>query len=194
MQQHNKKHQATRFHFLLGIGLSTLSVLFNIAQAQQVTVNFTGTVTAANCTIQNGTAITVPLGTVKVSDFTAEQQEVTGSTRTVEVNLTNCPANSKITLQLAGEQDPSNPGVRRLKINSGPNMATGIAIAPRYIDSAGVSSWLGVGAGALTTQISADANGSAKFQIGGTLVKRAADIPVTAGQVMASMTMTLTVN
>lgn len=190
MQQHNKKYQ-TRLYFLLGIGLSAV---FNMAQAQQVTVNFTGTVTAANCTIQNGTVITVPLGTVKVSDFTAVQQEVSASTRTVEVNLTNCPANSRITLQLTGEQDPSNPSGHRLKINSGSNMASGIAIAARYIDSAGDGSWLGVGAGSGTRQISADANGSAKFQIGGTLVKRAADIPVTPGQVMASMTMTLTVN
>ena len=190
MQQHNKKHQ-TRLYFLLGIGLSAL---FNIAQAQQVTVNFTGTVTASNCTIQNGTAITVPLGTVKVSDFIAVQQEVPGSTRSVEVNLTNCPANSRITLQLTGEEDP--PGSTRLKTTSGPNMASGIAIAVRYTDSSGDASWVGVGVGgrAGIRQISADANGSAKFQIGGTLVKRAADIPVTAGQVMASMTMTMTVN
>jgi type 1 fimbria pilin len=119
-----------------------------------------------------------------VTDFTGVQQAVPGSTRSVEVALTNCPANSTITLQLNGEQDPSGNG--RLKINSGPNMATGIAIATSIGDS-----WKNVGS---TAQISADASGRATFRVGGTLVKRAANIPVTPGQVEASMTMTLTFN
>lgn len=187
--QHKKKYQATGFHFLLAIGLSTL---FNVAQAQQATVNFTGTVTAANCTIQNGTAITVPLGAVRVSDFTAVQTAVSSSTRSTEITLTNCPARSALTLTLNGEEDPSGSG--RLKINSGPNMATGVAIAVLYTDSSGGESWRNVGSAASVTQLSADANGSARFKIGGSLLKRAANIPVTPGQVVASMTMTLTVN
>ena len=82
MLQHHKKYQKSGFHLLLAIGLSALC---NLAQAQQVTVNFTGTVTAANCTVQNGTAVTVPLSAVKVTDFTAAQTAVSSSTRSTEV-------------------------------------------------------------------------------------------------------------
>lgn len=191
MRQHHKKYQKSGFHFLLAIGLSAL---FNLAPAQQATVNFTGTVTAANCTVQNGAAVMVPLGAVKVTDFNAVpvQHAVPDSTRSTEVTLTNCPANATLTLTLNGELDPSGYG--RLKINSGPNMASGIAIAPLYTDSRGGESWREIGSGAATTQLSADASGSVKFKIGGTLVKRAASIPVTPGQVVASMTMTITPN
>lgn len=189
MLQHHKKYQKSGFHLLLAIGLSALC---NLAQAQQVTVNFTGTVTAANCTVQNGTAVTVPLSAVKVTDFTAAQTAVSSSTRSTEVTLTNCPARSTLTLTLNGEEDPSGNG--RLKINSGPNMATGVAIAVLYTDSGGGESWRSVGPNASVTQLSADANGSARFKIGGSLLKRAANIPVTPGQVEASMTMTITAN
>ena len=185
MQQHNKKSQ-TRLYFLLGIGLSAL---FNMAQAQQVTVNFTGSVTAANCVVQSGTTVAVPLGAVKVHDFTAVQTEVPGSTKTVEVQLTNCAPNSDVTFSLGGTPDASGNG--KLAIATGANMATGIAIAPLFKDTQGNSFWKPVNGG---ISVRTDANGSATFEIGGTLVKRATNIPVTPGQVTASMTMTMTAN
>lgn len=186
MRPHNKKSQAMRFYVLLGIGLSAV---FHFAQAQQVTVNFTGSVTAANCVVQSGTTLAVPLGAVKVHEFTVAQTEVPGSTKSVAVQLTNCAPNSDVTFTLGGTEDASGSG--RLAIATGANMATGIAIAPLFKDTQGTSFWKGVTGG---ISVRTDANGSATFEIGGTLVKRATNIPVTPGQVTASMTMTMNTN
>lgn len=84
MQQHNKNSQARSGYVLLGIGLSAV---FNLAQAQPTTVNYTGSVTAASCTIENGSTITIPLGAVKKRDFTSVQTEIPSSTKTVEVRF-----------------------------------------------------------------------------------------------------------
>ena len=190
MQQHNKKSQAIRCYVLLSIGLSAV---FNLAQAQPTTVNYTGSVTAASCTIENGSTITVPLGAIKKHDFTSVQTEISSSTKTVEVRLKDCLPNSTLTLSLSGELDPS--GNLKLKTATGPNMASGVAIAPLYVNAQGTWFWKGIGAGAPpVTTISTDANGVAVFKIGGSLVKRAANIAVIPGQVMASMTMTITAN
>lgn len=111
---------------LIAIAILAGASFASVAQAADGTINFTGNITDAACTVTPGTANqTVSLGTVSSTAFSAAGDEV-GPTR-FSINLTSCPASAtSATVKFDGLADTSNSDL--LAVTTGAGAATGVGV------------------------------------------------------------------
>ena len=97
----------------------------NMAYASDGTINFTGEIKDASCTIDNGGALNIYLGTPGVDSFKSVG-DTSGAAR-FNISLSNCPqAQKKIQIAFEGIADENTGEI--LKINDGNGTATGVGI------------------------------------------------------------------
>ncbi|QMV52648.1 fimbrial protein [Ewingella americana] len=111
---------------IIAIAILAGSAFASVAHAASGTINFTGNVTAATCTIDTGSKNqTVALGTVGTTDFpTAGSTSGNGQ---ITMVLSACPAGAtQASVSFGGPADASNGNL--LKLDSAAT-ATGVAIA-----------------------------------------------------------------
>ncbi|QMV52645.1 fimbrial protein [Ewingella americana] len=111
---------------IIAIAILAGSAFASVAHAASGTINFTGNVTAATCTIDTaGKSQTVALGTVGTTDFpTAGSTSGNGK---ISMVLSACPAGAtQASVSFGGPADANNGNL--LKLSSAAT-ATGVAIA-----------------------------------------------------------------
>ena len=111
---------------IIAIAILAGSAFASVAHAASGTINFTGNVTAATCTIDTGSKNqTVALGTVGTTDFpTAGSTSGNGQ---ITMVLSACPAGAtEGSVSFGGTADPSNSNLLKLDSTA---TATGVAIA-----------------------------------------------------------------
>jgi major type 1 subunit fimbrin (pilin) len=109
----------------IGTGLFTLSALNNANAENAGTINFTGTIIASACSLNNGTPLVVPLGTHSLAAFTGSGS--TTGKRNIDLNLTGCPASLTATITFQGTEQPG--ATTLLQLTTAGTPATNIAIA-----------------------------------------------------------------
>lgn len=111
---------------LAAIVMGAISSSAMSAQAADGTINFTGTITDASCTITaDSKNQTVSLGKIGASSFSAAN--VTSSGAKFDINLSNCPASiSAASVKFVGATDANNGDL--LALTAGPTSAKGVAV------------------------------------------------------------------
>jgi major type 1 subunit fimbrin (pilin) len=89
------------------------------------TVNFTGTIIASACSLNNGSPLVVPLGTHSVTAFTGVAS--TTGQRNIDLNLTGCPALTA-TITFLGDGQVGATNLLRLTPGSAPESHIAIAL------------------------------------------------------------------
>ncbi|MGY2798950.1 major type 1 subunit fimbrin (pilin) [Ewingella americana] len=111
---------------IIAIAILAGSAFASVAHAASGTINFTGNVTAATCTIDTGSKNqTVALGTVGTTDFPSAGS--TSGNGQITMVLSACPAGAtQASVSFGGPADPSNGNLLKLDSTA---TATGVAIA-----------------------------------------------------------------
>jgi len=106
--------------------LINTGLLSTMVHAADGTINFTGNITSAACTVDTASNnLTVALGNVSSSAFTATGS--TASPTAFAINLTNCPATVKsANTKFDGPTNSANPSL--IALSSG-QTATGVGVA-----------------------------------------------------------------
>ncbi|MGP2885478.1 fimbrial protein [Serratia marcescens] len=109
------------------------SAFASVAQAADGTINFTGNITDAACTVSAGTKTqTVNLGTISASSFDAAGA-VSGASR-FNVTLESCPASAATaSVVFDGQADTANSTL--LALTPGTGVATGVGVGIYEEDS-----------------------------------------------------------
>ncbi|WP_338124591.1 fimbrial protein [Ewingella americana] len=112
--------------------LVNTALLSTMAHAADGTINFTGNITAAACTVDTASANrTVALGNVSSSAFTAAGS--TASPTAFVIDLTNCPATvTSASTKFDGPANATNSSI--IALSSG-QTATGVGVAIYENDS-----------------------------------------------------------
>ncbi|PAA09511.1 fimbrial protein [Pseudomonas fragi] len=112
---------------IIVLTLLTGSSIASIANAADGTINFTGTILSAACTVTPATGTqTVPLNSVTTSSLSTAG--VTSSPTKFDIVLTSCPSTvSTATVKFDGPTDSDNSSI--LKLTTEPGVATGVGIA-----------------------------------------------------------------
>ena len=111
---------------LIAIAILAGASFASVAQAADGSINFTGNITDAACTVTPATASqSVNLGTISSGVFAAAG-DVAGATR-FSIDLTSCPASvTSATVIFDGPADASNSDL--LAVTAGAGAATGVGV------------------------------------------------------------------
>lgn len=182
MSQHPKQNSLV-CKLAIVLGFSVLGSALVNAQTNSMAANYTGIVVTPSCTIAGGMTIKVPLKNIRIKDAldVPIDTEIPSSKTDVDVKLTGCYPNRAVGIKFEGTS--SGAFHYRLMIPEVTGGAKGFAIAPRFNEA-----WISPNT---TKTLTATADGSLDFKLGGTLVRTTENASeLVAGTVAASMTLT----
>ncbi|KQQ60795.1 hypothetical protein ASF66_13740 [Pseudomonas sp. Leaf129] len=173
---------------LLASSFLAAAALAPLAHAVDGTINFTGTILDAACTVDPGSANqTVPLGNVNKSAFVTAGDRASSAPFVITVNACN-PAITRVAVRFDGPTAPGNPQLLALSAGGTPATGVGIGIYEAVTDTL-------VPPGTKSVGIAAPAAGSAaNLEFTARYVSTVETAAITAGPANGTATFTLDYN